>query len=80
MAESPQKIAEAANPGRPLSSRKPSAKPGDNPRQFSLWQRSQIFVASWVGYLAVLAIGRTLRWHIEGWENWEAAEPGRERT
>jgi len=45
----------------------------ENPRAFTLWQRFQISVASWIGYLAVLVIGRTLRWHIEGWENWEAA-------
>ena len=45
----------------------------ENPREFTRWQRFQIFVASWIGYLAVLLIGRTLRWHVEGWENWEAA-------
>src|SRR5579872_4676314 len=44
-----------------------------NPREFTRWQRVQIFVASWVGYFAVLLIGRTLRWHVEGWENWEVA-------
>ena len=26
-----------------------------------------------MGYFAVLVIGRTLRWQVEGWENWEAA-------
>jgi lysophospholipid acyltransferase (LPLAT)-like uncharacterized protein len=45
----------------------------ENPRGFTLWQRSQISVASWIGYLAVLLVGRTLRWHVEGWENWEEA-------
>ena len=44
-----------------------------NPREFTPLQRFQIFIASWIGYLAVLLIGRTLRWHVEGWENWEAA-------
>lgn len=34
----------------------------------------QIFVAAWVGYFAVLLIGRSLRWEIHGWENFEAAE------
>ena len=49
-----------------------------NPRTFTRWQRFQIFVASWIGYFAVLLIGRTLRWEINGWENWEAArEPGK---
>jgi lysophospholipid acyltransferase (LPLAT)-like uncharacterized protein len=33
----------------------------------------QIFCASWIGYLAVLLVGRTLRWEVHGWENWEAA-------
>ena len=45
----------------------------DNPRSFSLWQRVQIAVASVVGYLAVLLIGRTLRFEVHGWENWVAA-------
>jgi len=44
-----------------------------NPREFTRWQRFQIFIASWIGYLAVLLIGRTLRWTVEGRENWEAA-------
>ncbi|MBI1940612.1 MAG: lysophospholipid acyltransferase family protein [Acidobacteria bacterium] len=51
----------------------PEAKLDDNPRTFTLWQRIQILVASWVGYFAVLLIGRTLRWEVYGWENWEAA-------
>jgi lysophospholipid acyltransferase (LPLAT)-like uncharacterized protein len=42
-------------------------------RLFSRWQRFQIFVAAWVGTLAVSCIGRTLRWEIYGWEHWEAA-------
>jgi lysophospholipid acyltransferase (LPLAT)-like uncharacterized protein len=45
----------------------------ENPREFTRWQRFQILIASWIGYLAVLLIGWTLRWHVEGWENWEAA-------
>jgi len=45
----------------------------ENPRTFTLWQRAQIFFASWIGYLAVLLIGRTLRFAVYGWENWEAA-------
>jgi len=45
----------------------------ENPRAFSLWERVQICLASWVGYLAVLLIGRSLRWEVYGWENWEAA-------
>ena len=45
----------------------------ENPRAFTLWERVQIFFASWIGYLAVLLIGRTLRFEVYGWENWEAA-------
>ncbi|MGD0008548.1 MAG: lysophospholipid acyltransferase family protein [Terriglobia bacterium] len=45
----------------------------ENPRAFSLWERVQICLASWVGYLAVLLIGHSLRWEVYGWENWEAA-------
>lgn len=53
--------------------RENEAEIAENPREFTLWQRFQIFIASWIGYFAVLLIGRTLRWHVEGWENWEAA-------
>jgi hypothetical protein len=42
-------------------------------RIFTLWQRLQIFLAAWVGYFAVLLIGRSLRWEVFGWGNWEAA-------
>jgi len=45
----------------------------NNPQSFSFWQRVQIFLASWVGYLAVLLVGRSLRWEVHGWENWQAA-------
>jgi lysophospholipid acyltransferase (LPLAT)-like uncharacterized protein len=44
-----------------------------SPRTFTRWQRIQIFLATWLGYLAILLIGRTLRWEIVGWGNWEAA-------
>jgi hypothetical protein len=44
-----------------------------NPRTFTRWQRIQIFLATWMGYWAVLLIGRSLRWEIFGWGNWEAA-------
>jgi lysophospholipid acyltransferase (LPLAT)-like uncharacterized protein len=42
-------------------------------RDFSAWRRIQIWLATWAGYLAVLFIGRTLRWEVFGWPNWEAA-------
>jgi lysophospholipid acyltransferase (LPLAT)-like uncharacterized protein len=44
-----------------------------NPRTFTRWQRFQIFVAAWLGYYALSLVGRTLRWEVSGWENWEAA-------
>ena len=44
-----------------------------NPRVFRFWERVRIFFASWAGYLAVLLVGRSLRWEVHGWENWEAA-------
>lgn len=43
------------------------------PRTFTLWQRIQIFAATWIGYFTVLLIGRSLRWEVFGWGNWEAA-------
>jgi lysophospholipid acyltransferase (LPLAT)-like uncharacterized protein len=43
------------------------------PRRFTLWERIQIFAATWVGYLLTSIIGSTLRWEVVGWQNWEAA-------
>lgn len=43
------------------------------PRTFTLGQRLQIFVASVLGYLTVLLIGRSLHWEVYGRENCEAA-------
>ena len=45
----------------------------ENPRAFTLWQRVQIAAVTAVGTLAVELIGRTLRFEVFGWENWEAA-------
>jgi hypothetical protein len=56
-----------------VASSKEKVRLRENPRAFGLWQRAQIFCASWIGYLAVLLIGRSLRWEVYGWENWEAA-------
>jgi hypothetical protein len=50
-----------------------SGKLSEAPPTFTLWQKVQIAVASWVGYLAVALIGRSLRFEIHGWENWEVA-------
>ncbi|MGE5326191.1 MAG: lysophospholipid acyltransferase family protein [Deltaproteobacteria bacterium] len=48
----------------------------ENPHEFTPWQRVQITLASWLGYIAVALVGRTLRWETFGWENWEAARRG----
>jgi lysophospholipid acyltransferase (LPLAT)-like uncharacterized protein len=42
-------------------------------RTFTWWQRLQIVVATWAGYLGVTLIGRSLRWEVFGWEHYEAA-------
>ena len=53
------------------------SKAGRRPRRtretFTLWEWVQIFVVSWIGYVVVLLIGRSLRWEVYGWENWKAA-------
>jgi lysophospholipid acyltransferase (LPLAT)-like uncharacterized protein len=45
--------------------------PNEKARTFTFWQRVQIAAASLVGYLAVLIVGRSLRWEVYGKENWE---------
>ncbi|MGH9357760.1 MAG: hypothetical protein ACRD1O_01130, partial [Terriglobia bacterium] len=50
-----------------------SATLSANPRTFTRWQRIQISAATAMGYLATAMIGRSLRWEVYGWENWEAA-------
>ena len=49
------------------------AEPAESPRPFTLWQRFQIQIAILLGYIAVLWIGRSLRWTIQGWESFKAA-------
>jgi len=71
--DSPQKLTAASETDEANFSSAADLKLQENPRTFTLWERLQIFVATWVGYFAVLLIGRTLRWEIHGWENWEAA-------
>ena len=71
--DSPPKIATSVETDEAISSSAAEVKLDENPRVFTLWQRVQIFAASWVGTLAVYLIGCTLRWEIHGWENWEAA-------
>ena len=72
MPEPSLKAREAAlEEGRAI--RETRAELAENPRTFTPWERLQISVATWVGYLAVLLIGGTLRWEVVGWENFEAA-------
>jgi lysophospholipid acyltransferase (LPLAT)-like uncharacterized protein len=73
MANASEKLANDATERAGEGTRDNGVELAENPREFTPWQQIQIFVASWMGYLAVLLIGCTLRWHVEGWENWEAA-------
>jgi len=74
MAAPPEKFTNVQEQEEAPKAAEAGVKLAENPRTFSFLQRVQIIVASWVGYFAVLLIGRTLRWHVEGWENWEAAK------
>jgi lysophospholipid acyltransferase (LPLAT)-like uncharacterized protein len=64
---------EVRNPPDSETEAEDAVRVAAGPRTFTRWQRFEIFVASWIGYIAVLLIGRTLRWEVKGWENWEAA-------
>ncbi len=72
MPEPSLKAREAA-PEEERAIRETRAELAENPRTFTPWERLQISVATWVGYLAVLLIGGTLRWEVVGWANFEAA-------
>jgi lysophospholipid acyltransferase (LPLAT)-like uncharacterized protein len=52
---------------------KTGARLAEGPGTFTLWKRVQIFFATWIGHLALLLIGRSLRWEVIGQENYEAA-------
>ncbi len=73
MADAPQRPARSVDVPSPQSSGDPATQLKENPRTFTRWERFQIFVASWLGYLSIALIGRTLRWEVFGWENWETA-------
>jgi lysophospholipid acyltransferase (LPLAT)-like uncharacterized protein len=70
----PEKRATAVDESDPSATVERLVELSENPRAFTLWERVQIFLASWSGYFAVLLIGRSLRWEVVGWENWEAAQ------
>jgi lysophospholipid acyltransferase (LPLAT)-like uncharacterized protein len=69
----PEKRVTAVDEGDPSAIVERLVELSENPRAFTVWERLQIFLASWIGYFAVLLIGRSLRWEVAGWENWEAA-------
>lgn len=49
------------------------AEPAASPGPLTRWQKFQIAIATYVGYISLLLIGPSLRWTIRGWENFEAA-------
>lgn len=73
MADARDKIANAPEGTIPVSEAAVEAKPAENARTFTCWERVQISFAAWIGHFALLLIGRSLRWEIIGWENYEAA-------
>lgn len=74
MAEPSQEIANALTQQESGDAAEAASRPTDTPRTFDWWERVQIFVASWIGYFAVLLIGPTLRWERVDGQNWEAAQ------
>src|SRR5579859_102598 len=73
MDDARDKIASSPEGMMPAPESAVNEKPAENARTFTRWERAKIFVATWVGHLALLLIGRSLRWEIIGWENYEAA-------
>lgn len=73
MAVPPEKRATAVDESDASATVERLVELSENPRAFTVWERVQIFLASWIGYLAVLLIGRSLGWEVVGWENWQAA-------
>ena len=45
--------------------------------RFTYWLR--VWLISWLGYWAIRIIGKTLRWEVEGWENYRAIEASQKR-
>jgi len=72
MADTPEKL--MTPPDNSESTAPVQTRAPEGPRTFTLWERMQISLASWLGYFAVLMIGPSLRWEVIGWENHEAAQ------
>jgi len=73
MANQGSKPREQAQAGEPASSDDTQLRLNASPRTFTPWQNFQIFLATWLGYFALLLVGRSLRWETFGWGNWESA-------
>lgn len=73
MTDARNKIASAPPGTMPAPELAVNEKPAENARTFTRWERAKIFVATWIGHFALLLIGRSLRWEIIGWNNYEAA-------
>ncbi len=74
MADTSEKVASALELQEPARVSRGHVRLGKNARTFRRWERVQIFFASWIGYLAVLIIGCSLRWEVFGRENYEGAQ------
>lgn len=68
---SPKLQGVAKEPGGEISEARSATLEGT--RAFSLWEHLKIWAISIFGYLAVLLIGRSLRWEVYGQENIEQA-------
>lgn len=73
MADPNQHGRAAVEAGEPGSTEDSQLRLSANPRTFTRAQRIQLFLADWMGYLAVLVIGGTLRWEVFGKQNYEEA-------
>ncbi len=73
MAEPLEELARVREDDQPAGPAEAEVRLADRPRAFTRWERLQIFLATWLGYLGVWLIGRSLRWEVVGWENWQAA-------
>lgn len=51
----------------------PAFRNDDGCHEFGFWKRAQISLIAWIGYFAVLLIGRSLRWEIIGEDNYQEA-------
>jgi len=73
MTDPREKTRELVDASEAASADDSQSRPKIPPRAFTRWQQLQISLATWLGYFAVQLVGRSLRWEIFGWENWEAA-------